>query len=35
MDPRTLKNMSIRENNIFGDISNKFTFDASKPQRKP
>ena len=34
MDSRTLKKMSIRENNIFGEISNKFTFDASKSQRK-
>lgn len=29
MDSRTLNKMSIRENNIFGNISNQFTFDAS------
>lgn len=34
MDSHTLNKMSVRENNIFGDISNKFAFDASKSQRK-
>ena len=29
MDSRTLNKMSIRESNIFGNISNQFTFDAS------
>ncbi len=33
MDSRKLHNMSIRENNIFGDISNRFTFAALKSQR--